>query len=473
MDSIHFRIPKSHQSNGTKVDSAYMVGIDGVAWPTRVHLKDDLLQVSRHSRESGRLVILWELEGHGTQALSTATIAPSEQTYLLPLELARGTLARLHARLHAVEGKGFTLDEEHRESLAAATRHFIQASLAQKDPERASSEANASLTLVLKLIATLGGHQQLAAGGDDEGAHSTVWGATIDKTEDVQVLSSISGSVPNVVLLQKNWCDLELNPKEWDWSALDNMVDAVDSDHFRVGFGPLVTLNREHLPDWLYLWEGDFDTICSYVSSYVQQLVSRYAGRFRFWLGCSGMNVDAGLGLSEGDRLKLTVSVLETIRQADPKTPLLLAVKQPWGEYLGRSSHDLTPLQFADIFVRGELGLSAIGLQIDLGYSLKNSLPRDLFEVNQMIDTWSRLGLPLVILLSAHQDAMGTLEEDHEVEFIESLLRFFGRKSAVHGVIWDPLVHHDDLTTMGLRGREGAETPASRCLRRAASQLVQ
>ena len=82
MDSIHFRIPKSHQSNGTKVDSAYMVGIDGVAWPTRVHLKDDLLQVSRHSRESGRLIILWELEGHGTQALSTATIAPSEQTYL-------------------------------------------------------------------------------------------------------------------------------------------------------------------------------------------------------------------------------------------------------------------------------------------------------------------------------------------------------------------------------------------------------
>ena len=455
------------------MDSAYMVGIDGVPWPSRVQLKNDLLEVSRHSSESGRLVILWEVEGHGTQALSTATLAPSEQAYLLPLELARGTLARLHARLHSVEGMGVTLDEESRERLAAATRHFIQASIAQYDPERASLEANASLALVLTLIASLGDDQRFDHRGDVEGSSSTVWGATIDKLEDVQVLPSIPGSVPNVVLLKHDWCDLELNPKEWDWSSLDNMVDAVDSDHFRVGFGPLVTLNREQLPDWLYLWEGDFDTICSYVSSYVQQLVSRYVGRFRFWLGCSGMNVDAGLGFTEGERLKLTVSILETIRQTDPRTPLLLAVKQPWGEYLGRSSHDLTPLQFADVFVRGELGLSAIGLQIELGCSLEHSLPRNLFEVNQLIDTWSRLGLPLVILLSVHQDAVGTLQDDHEVEFIGSLLRLFGRKQAVHGVIWEPLVDDENLATTGLLSRQGVETPVSRCLRRVASQAAQ
>jgi len=169
---------------------------------------------------------------------------------------------------------------------------------------------------------------------------------------------------------------------------------------FRVGCGPLVTFNRNELPDWLYLWCDDIDAIQSYYTTYIKQIIRRYAGEFRFWHCAAGTNVDEALGLTEEQRLRLTVSALESARRIDARTPLLVSLKQPWGEYLGRTSMDLTPLQFADILVRGDLGLSAIGLHIEIGCAAHSTLPRDLLEFNRMIEHWSMLGLPLVVFLS-------------------------------------------------------------------------
>src|SRR5690606_19906107 len=91
-------------------------------------------------------------------------------------------------------------------------------------------------------------------------------------------------------------------------------------------------------------------------------------------------------------------------RRADPETPITLSFGQPWAEYMNREAAD-PPIYLADTLVRAGLGVSAIGLEINMGYYPGGSALRDLLDVSQMIDMWSWVGAPLHIFLSFPSDA--------------------------------------------------------------------
>ena len=67
---------------------------------------------------------------------------------------------------------------------------------------------------------------------------------------------------------------------------------------------------------------------------------------------------------------------------------------------MGERECDLSPLHFADALVRAEIGLSAIGLEINLGYWPGGTALRDVLELGRQIDRWSLLGMPLLITLT-------------------------------------------------------------------------
>jgi hypothetical protein len=108
--------------------------------------------------------------------------------------------------------------------------------------------------------------------------------------------------------------------------------------------------------------------------------------------------------LTEEQRLRLAVLAVEVTREADPRTPVVLSIDQPWGEYMGRQESDLSPLHFADALVRAELGLAGLMIEINLGYHPGGTQPRDLLDFSRQIDRWSCLGLPLLVSLTIPSD---------------------------------------------------------------------
>ena len=148
------------------------------------------------------------------------------------------------------------------------------------------------------------------------------------------------------------------------------------------------------------LWEDDFETIQNYYTDYVREVVTRYSNDVDIWNSIANVNVDNCLSLSEEQLLHMAVSTIETIRKHDTRTPLIFTVSQPWGEYLSRSTRDMSPMTFADTLVRSDLGINGIGLEINWGFHDESTLPRDLLELSQHIDRWSHLGLPLVVHLT-------------------------------------------------------------------------
>jgi hypothetical protein len=106
------------------------------------------------------------------------------------------------------------------------------------------------------------------------------------------------------------------------------------------------------------------------------------------------------LALSEEQRLQIVAQAIATTRKIDVQTPIIISFNQPWGEYLASKKLDLAPLHFADALVRADLGLSGLGLEINLGYQPGGSSLRNPLAYSQLIDHWSHLELPLLVSLT-------------------------------------------------------------------------
>jgi hypothetical protein len=169
------------------------------------------------------------------------------------------------------------------------------------------------------------------------------------------------------------------------------------------------------------------------------------------------MNAGDVLSLSEEQRLRLAVLSVQATRQADPRIPCVLWIDQPWAEFMGAKSCDLSPLHFADALVRADLGLAGLGLEINLGYYPGGTQPRDLLDVSRMIDRWSCLGLPLLVTLvipsgsgadpHARSAARvlplapgGQVSVASQSVWVAELLPLLLSKQSVQGVWWNQLL---------------------------------
>jgi hypothetical protein len=167
-------------------------------------------------------------------------------------------------------------------------------------------------------------------------------------------------------------------------------------------------------------------------------------------------------------------------RSLDPRTPVFVSFDQPWGEYLTGGKSGLSPLHFAEMLIRTDLGLAGIGLEMNMGYRADGIYARDVLEINELLDVWSLLGLPLIVMLaipssssvdpraiSAPAKPMPGFIEDPEMPesqkaFADRLIPLLLAKQSVYGVAWnqvfDSLPHH--FANAGLFTADDAPKPA-------------
>jgi hypothetical protein len=203
----------------------------------------------------------------------------------------------------------------------------------------------------------------------------------------------------NMVSLPLSWRSIEAVEGHREWKEADAQVDWAHSAGLRIAAGPLLELDDRGVPDWMYLWEGDFASLLAFMLDHVRAVVERYRGRVHLWQVTARMTHGHALGLDEESRLQVAAKAINTVRQLDPTTPLVVTFDQPWAEYLASEQLDLAPLHFADALVRADLGLSGLGLEINLGYQ-PGSATRGPLAVSRLIDTWSLLELPLLVSLT-------------------------------------------------------------------------
>ncbi len=402
MGQMRFRLHDRDRITARGLERIYVAGPEDVPWTTRAHWESEILVVERPVSDSGAVYVPWQVDGHGMYLLGTTTLIERERPYLLPVELARGLLQRIRSRLFNWELLGLETPADLKQDLTKATREFSRAATSQHDLKAAAQAANRALSQGMRVADSLVDcytHQSMTA-RIRQSSIATLLGVTLSvKLPSVRLRRELVDTC-NIIQLPIPWRELESREGRKRWKPTDEQLGWCQGAGLKISIGPLLQLDDRGVPDWIYLWEGDFENLARLMLDHVSSVVSRYAGRVHLWHVAARVNNGILLSLDEEQRLQLVARALQLTRQIDPRTPMVVSFDQPWGEYLSQQQGDLAPLHFADALVRADLGLSGIGLEINAGYYPHGSPQRPAIEYGRLFDQWSLLGLPLMVLLT-------------------------------------------------------------------------
>ncbi|HEY2827141.1 MAG TPA: endo-1,4-beta-xylanase [Pirellulales bacterium] len=455
MGQLHFLVPPPHRVLPQAIQSAHICGRDYLPFVSRVtYSPNGELTIDREEDESGTFHILWPTASHGNLLLSTATLVERPEPYLLPLELARGTLHRLRNFLAEWQATGMTIPPAVNGHLSESLHCFVKAVAQQRSPPASAELAGRSIDAALAGIDGISAALVEQARRLRQQQMSRVLplfaGRLGDSVPDVTMASPFLAAF-NTAAIPFSWSGVEADEGRQNWSLTDAQVQWCQSHNLRICGGPLLELRRRSLPDWIYLWEGDFDNLLMVAGDYIRSVVTRYRGKVHFWNAAGRLISGEALKLDEEQKLRLAIRAVEVIRSLDPNTPVIVSIDQPWAEFMSRHDAELNPLQLADTLVRSDLGLSGIGMEINLGASADATLPRDLLEFNAQIDMWSSLGLPMLVSVAV-PSAANDLALQSQQAWLESYLPVLLARPTVQAVIWNQLFDSeaDDFPHTGL-----------------------
>lgn len=440
---------------------AYVTGIDGRVYPTRVSFDGNRMECRRSLPDSGRLNVVWPVPGFGRPIVTTSSLREHEEPYILALELARGKISRIRDQVGAWEVAGMAVPEEFVEPNREAHRLFGKAVSQKADPVAASETALEALRMAFVAAELLVGsytEQRLTVRRKRSQKLPASLGCYLGVEEPVESWDERFATAFNAAVIPVEWRNVEPDEGGYQWDVFDAQVEWCQKHHLLTYGGPLLDFSMGGLPDWLDTWLGDPLNLQSFVADFVETAVARYVGKIRHWEVSAYGNVGDGLALDEEHRLTLVAKSLETARTVDDEIQLTIRIDRPWGEYQSNGQHGLSPFQFVDALARSGVGLSGVNLELAIGFDGAGSPTRDLLDVSQLVDRWSMLGIPLHVTLafpsasgpdeaSSPEVSVGSsrwkseFDPQLQAEWASQFLPLLMAKQAVVGIFW---AHYSD-----------------------------
>jgi hypothetical protein len=382
---------------------AYVTGLDRTPSRLSIEFRQGLMFCHRESGESGRFFVPWPVPGHGTPIVGTATLAERRDPYNLAVELARGKLNDVRNLLADWCQMGLLPPPELEQVLGDAQSSFVRAALASDQPAESHAAAQDCLSATWTagdLLVESYTAQVLQTRLSTGSKLPTYLGSVLEGDPKAAPWSNDWTTAFNSARVAVPWKALAPSEGQYHWDDFDTQLAWCRKNQVPVQAGPLVDFRPGALPDWIWLWEGDFETILGLVVDLVRSAVHRYRGRVPIWhLVHRPASVDV-LGLSEEEQIRLTARAIQVARQADPAAQFTIGMERPWAEWMGSSPFQLGPLHLADYLVRADLGLGGISLEVAPGYSPPGSHLRDLFDFSRLLDLYALLNLPLHVWLA-------------------------------------------------------------------------
>jgi hypothetical protein len=482
MGLMRFRVYPPERITPRLVRQAYLSGMDRTSWPVRATVEGDVLALGRSVNDSAALNAPWPVEGFGSLMLNSAVLLEREEPYWLPLELARGTLMQVRNQLAEWRMIGMSVPRAAEGKLASAMERLSWAAVSQDDPPVSAAAAAEALRTGLvagELLAAAFAEQALAVRRQNGFARSGVMAVDLGTTMPEENIARHVPTAFNAAAVPISWRETETTEGQFFWKENDRQIQWCREQGLKVIAGPLVSLDRRMLPDWLYLFEDDFDNVLDFASGLIRATVERYRGKVDYWVCAGRPGDDDALALSEHDRLRLIAHGVELVRSLDPDVPALVSFDRPWAEYLHDRHADFPPLHFAETLGRADIGLTGLMIELNLGYPAGGTPLRPIIELGRMIDAWSTVGLPLWVSLCAPSAAVedplarrgGAAPRDNWTAAAQNSLAarivpFLLAKPAVQGVLWNQLDdgRPHDFPHGGLLDARGRPKPALRSL---------
>ena len=404
MGMMRFRVFPRERITEEMAQQAYLSGLDRTPWPMRTSIEGGQILFQRSVSDSANVHVPWPVEGYGQLALTSGSLMERPEPYWLPLELARGTIVQVRNQLSDWELIGLAAPSAVYTKLAVAVERFSRAAVEKEDTAVSAGYTEVALRAALDaadLLAAAYADQALAQRRRNGEKQSLVLGADLGPTLLDHPTSRRFLMTFNAAVTPICWRDVETTEGSFSWTTSDKQIEWCRGQGLKVLAGPLLLLDPRGVPDWLYLFEDDFDSVLDFGSALVRAAVGRHRGKVDYWICAGRLNAPEIFTFSEQQRLRLVARSVELVRSLDPDTPALVSFDQPWGEYMRGRHSDFPPLHFADALIQAGLDLAGLMIEINMGYSPGGTLPRHVLEFSRQLDAWARLGLPLWLSICA------------------------------------------------------------------------
>ncbi|MCA9129134.1 MAG: hypothetical protein KDB22_18730 [Planctomycetales bacterium] len=451
MGDLKFNVPHTDQYDRRIWDSAYITGIEGIPWRCHHRESNGQFSIGREIDESGKLNIVWPTTAIGNVCISTTSLKISAKPYELCLELARGTVNRMRAQASDWQRMGLRFPDGFFPRTEKSLEYLLRALTSRSDRGAQRRLAQMAIDMALQASMVLCdsySEQALNARKQLEGRLTTLLGIELEPSPTcLPMFGRAIDTTFNLVNIAADLGAVETASGALDFSTFEAQADWGIRHNKKVCVGPLVHFGKGRLPRWMVLLGEGFESVREAACRHARECVERFQGRAHIWNVAAGLNTPGDIQWSDEEVLRLAVGMIETVRSADQRAPVLLTIDQPWSEYLRFDENGISPLHFADALIRAELGLSGLALDLRFGLEAGQSFPRDLLEISRLIDRWAMLGLPLMVILNAPSTALSEPPASSWQSPISSsglvnpmsIVRILMSKPAVHGVIWSEL----------------------------------
>lgn len=407
----------------------------------------------------------------GELTLQTCLLPERDEPYLLAVELARHRLMTMYNKLE--DWAMFELEPSHPVSKREikARQHFIDALCLQKDdPVKATELANESLAASLDGSEELAlAHSELLLNRRKETGSLPKWpigcGVALHKADD-RLRAGLAASF-DFVQLPLPWKQLSPEENEYRWDDMDAWAAWAQAQGKPVIAGPVVSFEPSCLPDWLYIWEHDYDTVRDLIYEHIERVVSRYKHVVSAWNIVSGLHVNSHFTFNFEQLMDLTRMSTMLVKKLHPQAKVIVELRQPFGEYYADNPRSIPPMMYVDLLIQSSIPFDAFGVRLPMGQAADGQYTRDLMQVSSMLDQFAGFGKQVYLTVAAPSEPVtevmiASTASDEPVDdnsgywrrpwspvvqghWLEAVFQIAMSKPYIDAVSWQDLVDHPDI----------------------------
>lgn len=384
-----------------------------------------------------------EPQSLGLLTIPTCLLPSRDEPYLLTLELAR---QRIMLFLNKLEDWGmFDLAAEHpvMRQFETARQSFTAALVAQRDPSDGAARGGyspvadrlAAKTIAIaidageglalahadrQMRARLGGQvykhaaehytkltQDTPAPGSPivvPGSGHAVLpgppqvGVAISPDSWNENLQRVLPQLCDFITVPMRWVDLEPVEGKLSFAPTDRWIEwAIRTGKVPVHAGPLMDFRPTAVPEWIYIWENDYETLRDLVIEHMSKIVTRYRKTITRWTVASGLNVNTNFKISFEQVMDLTRVAVLLVKKLHPQGKIQLEITQPWGEYHCFNKRSLPPLLYTEAVMQTGLQIDSLALRLQMGHAQPGLSTRDMMTLSALLDRYAMFEKPISI----------------------------------------------------------------------------
>lgn len=449
---------------------AYVVGTDDVPLRAEISFSKGVIHCQKRAGGPAGLALLWELPGLGRVMLETVRVPEREKPYILQVELARSRLMRINQKLEDWGMVDFDGAEEIDHKLQQSRKLLVQA-LQGDTPAQAASKGEEALAASVEASEQLTLHHAdvfLDHRIQSNAFGRRVFGCSVEHAEPTEVIRRHLTDAFDFATVPITWREIEPKEQSFHWKKLDTWIETLTRLQLPMVGSALLSFDMKDLPDWLQVWEHDYDTIRDLSFEHMRRVINRYGQYIQTWTVVSGAHANNCFCFNFEQIMELTRMAAALTKQLAPRSFTLVELVAPWGEYYARNQRTIPPLLYADMTVQSGVNFDAFALQFHFGHPEIGTYMRDLFQISSQLDLFAKLGKPLHITaievpsITPESDAndrnagssncgfwRAPWNEDIQFQWVQRFIEIALSKPCVETVSWKTLADHKGQSIPG------------------------